>query len=90
MEQEVEEEDVYQGEEVQVLHSRKRSEESAVSSSTHVSTEPGTTAQTSGDSTGAALGQGCDLYMPVVVQRQAPMVQTVLGGSAVAVHRRGY
>ena len=28
--------------------------------------------------------------MPVVVQRQAPRVQTVLGRSAVAVHRTGY
>ena len=28
--------------------------------------------------------------MPVVVQRQAQMVQTVLGGSAVTVHPQGY
>ena len=40
-----------------------------------------------GDSTGIALGQGCELVMTVVVQRQARMVQTVLGGSAIAVHR---
>ena len=34
------------------------------------------------------LEQGCDLDMPVVVQRQAPMAQTVLRGSAVTVHRQ--
>ena len=40
--------------------------------------------------TGIALEQGCDLDMPVVVQRQAPMSQTVLGASAVTVHRQGH
>ena len=40
--------------------------------------------------TGTALGQGCDLDLPVVVQRQAPIVQTLLGGSTVAVQRQGH
>ena len=34
-----------------------------------------------------ALEQGYDFETPIVVQRQAPMVQTVLEGSAVAAHR---
>ena len=41
-----------------------------------------------GDSADTALEQGCDFHMPVVVQRQAPMVQTVRGGSTIAVHRQ--
>ena len=40
--------------------------------------------------TGTALQQGCDLDMPVIVQRQAPMSQTVLGASAVTAHRQGH
>ena len=40
--------------------------------------------------TGTALDLGCDLYTPAVVRRHAPMVQTVLGRSAVAVHRQGH
>ena len=38
--------------------------------------------------TGAALEQLCDLGMPVAVRRQAPIVQTVLKGSAA--HRQGH
>ena len=40
--------------------------------------------------TGIAFVQGCDFDMSVVVQRQAPMAQTVLGGSAVTVRRQGH
>ena len=63
---------------------QKRSEESTVSSSTNAPTEY------CGDARVTALGQGGELDMPVVVQRQAPTVQTVLGGSAVAVHRQAF
>ena len=63
---------------------QKRSEESTVSSSTKVSTEH------SGDSTDTAHGQGCELDMPVHVQRQAPTVWTVRAGSLVAVCRQAF
>ena len=50
--------------------------------STHVSTD-----RTLRRTTRAALEKESDFDSPVAVQRQAAMVQTVLGSSAVAVHR---
>ena len=74
---------------------QKRLQDYTVSSSKHVSTESDThsanQAEHCGDLTEAAhLEQRLGFDMPVVMQRQAPMVQTVLGGSAVAVHREGH